>query len=166
MPRFSKRQRGNGRRRAISTPSSATSSIGQVALTPRAASTPCTRGRSEKTRENGCRRALSTPSNTTSSVGQAPLTPRAASTPRTHGCSEKRPHKHSNQDSQTATPPTKRTSLRHSRSVTESSQTLPLTEADIPRIVDAVINGLQARTQDNVTLQLDNDGDPELHGDW
>ena len=47
----------------------------------------------------------------------------------------------------------------------ESSQTFLLTEADIPRIVDAVINGLQVKTQDNVALQSDDDGDPEVHGE-
>ena len=166
MPRFSKRQRGNGRGRAISTPSNATSSVGQAALTPRATSTPRvtstphTRGGSEK-RGNGRGIALSAVRNATS-VNQA------ASTPRTRGRSEKRPREHSDQDSQTAAPPTKRTSLRRTRSATESSQTLPLTEADIPRIVDAVINGLQAGTQDNVATQSDDDDDrdPELHGEW
>ena len=151
----------------ISTPSNATSSIGQAALTPRAPSTPRTRGRSEK-RGNGQGTALSTPRNATSSVNQATLTPRAPSTPCTRGRSEKRPCKHSDQDSQTAAPPTKKISLRCTRSVTESSQTLPLTEADIPHIVDAVINGLQAGTQDNMATQSDDDGngDPELHGEW
>ena len=65
MPRFSKRQRGNGRGRAISTPSNATSSVGQAALTPRAISAPRTRGRSEKRGGNGRGRALSTLSNAT-----------------------------------------------------------------------------------------------------
>ena len=165
MPRFSKRQRGNGRGRAISTLTNATSSVGQAALTPRTASTPRTRGRSEK-RGRGHGRGLSTPRNAASSVGQAASTPRATSTPRTRGRSEKRPREHSDQDSQTAAPPTKRTSLRHTRSATESSQTLPLTEAEISRIVDAVINGLQAGTQDNVPPQSDDEGDPELYGEW
>ena len=111
MPRFSKHQRGNGRGRAISTPSNATSSVGQAALTPRATSTPRTRGGSKK-RGNGHGRVLSTARNAASSVNQAALTPRAASTPRTRGRSEKRPRKHSDQDSQTAALPTKRTSLR------------------------------------------------------
>ena len=166
MPRFSKCQRGNGRGRVISTPNNATSSVGQAALTPRATSTPRTRGCSEK-RRNGRGRALSTARNATSSINQAALTPWAASTPRTRGRSEKRPRKHSDQDSQTAAPPTKRTSLRRTRSATESSQTLLLTEADIPCIVDAMINGLQAETQDNVATQSDDndDGDPELHGE-
>ena len=65
MPRFSKRQRGNGHGRAISTPSNATSSVGQAALTPQAISTPRTRGRSEKRGGNGCGRALSTSNNVT-----------------------------------------------------------------------------------------------------
>ena len=165
MPRFSKRQRGNGRGSAISTLSNATSSVGQAALTPRAASTPRTRGCSMK-RGNGRKRALSTLSNATSSVVQAALTPRAASTPCTCGRSEKRSREHSDQNSQTAAPPIKRTLLRQIRSATESSRALPLTKADIPHIVDAVINSLQARTQDNVAPQSDDDGDPELYGEW
>ena len=165
MPRFLKRQKGNSHGRVISTPINTTSSIGQAALTPQAASTPRTHGRFEK-RGNGRGRALSTPRNNTSSVGQAVLTPRATSIPCTRGCSEKRPSEDSDQDSQTAAPPKKRTSLHHTRSATESSQTLPLTEADIPHIVDAVNNGLQARTQDNVATQSDDDGDPEFHGEW
>ena len=134
MPRFSKHQKGNGCGRAISTSSNATSFIGLAALTPRTTSTPCTCGRSEK-RGNGRGRALSTQRNTTSSINQAALTPWAASTPRTRGRSEKRPREHSDQDSQTASLPTKSTSLHRTRSATESSQILPLTEADIPRIV-------------------------------
>ena len=165
MPRFSKRQKGNGHGRVISTLINTTSSIGQAALTSQATSTPCTHGHSEK-RGNGRGRALSTPRNNTSSVDQAVLTPQATSIPCTHGCSKKRPRKDSDQDNQTATPPKKRTSLHHTRSATETSQTLPLTEADIPHIVDTMNNGLQARMQDNVATQSDDDGDPELHGEW
>ena len=165
MPKFSKR---NGHGRVISTSRNATASVGQAALTPRATSTPRanstprTRGRSEK-RGNSCGRALSTARNVTSSGNQAALTPRAASTPRTRGRSEKRPCKHSDQDSQTAALPTKWTSLHRTMSATESSQTLPLTDTDIPRIVDTVINGLQAGMQDS---DDDDDGDLELHGEW
>ena len=140
MPRFSKRQRGNGRGRAISTPSNATSSVGQAALTPRAVSTPRTRGRSEKRGGNGRGRAFSTSSNATFRWSGCFNTSSRFNTLYTWPFQEE----------------TSRTSFP--LCATESSQTFPLTEADIPRIVDAVINGLQVGTQDNVALQSDDDG--------
>ena len=124
-------------------------------------------------RGNDRRRTIFTLSNATSSVGQAALTLQAVSTPHTRALQHLVHVAVPRRDLVNIPTRTVRQlfglprGLRFValRSATESSQTFPLTEADIPRIVDAVINGLQVGTQNNVALQLDDDGDPEVHGE-
>lgn len=86
-------------------------------------------------------------------------------TPRTRGRGIRRSREETEQNPPNDTPPPKRTTRGRPSGTNEGSQPLPLTEADIPRIVNAVLQGLPSPPNTS-TLQSGEDEDLEhLNGE-
>ena len=82
-------------------------------------------------------------------------------TPGTRGRGIRRPRADDDHNPPTNAPPPKRATRQQSSSAGATSQPPPLTEADIPRIVNAVLQGLPSTRKDPPATQPDEDEDLE-----